>query len=105
MTTMTTINLTPHAIVLNSGESFPPSGQLARVSATFTPFENGVCEQVYGEIENLPSPTEGTRYIVSGLVLAALRGSRPDVVAPATGHPEVVRNEKGQIVSVPGFVR
>ena len=30
---------------------------------------------------------------------------RADVVSPATGHPDTVRNEKGHIVSVPGFVR
>jgi len=29
---------------------------------------------------------------------------RNDLVAPATGHPEAIRNEQGQIVSVPGFV-
>ena len=29
---------------------------------------------------------------------------RNDLLAPATGHPETVRNEQGQIVSVPGFV-
>lgn len=53
----------------------------------------------YGE------PEEGTIYIVSALVLAAAKEKgRTDVVAPATGHPDCVR-ENGFIVSVPGFVR
>ena len=42
-------------------------------------------------------------YIVSALVLAAI-DNRLDCVAPATGSKETVRNEAGQIVSVPGFV-
>jgi hypothetical protein len=41
---------------------------------------------------------------VSAVVLAAVGQSRPDVVAPATGHPQCVR-ENGLIQSVPGFVR
>ena len=30
---------------------------------------------------------------------------RADLVAPATGHPDIIRCSKGQIVSVPGFVK
>jgi hypothetical protein len=41
--------------------------------------------------------------IVSGMVLDALAGGRPDVVAPDTG-PDAVRDEKGHIVAVLGFV-
>ena len=99
------VNLTPHAIHLNDGRSFEPSGAIARVSSSFSDFENDVCEQVFGEVENLPAPQADVRFIVSGLVLAALKGERDDVVAPATGHPLTQRNEKGHIVSVPGFVR
>jgi hypothetical protein len=45
-------------------------------------------------------------YIVSALVLTAAKAAvRTDCVAPATGHPDCVRNDKGFIVSVPGFVR
>ena len=39
----------------------------------------------------------------SAMVLAACN-DRSDLVAPATGHPDAVRSEKGHIVSVPGFV-
>ena len=59
-----------------------------------------------GVVIGLPEPVEGTLYIVSGQVLAALAGIRSDVVAPATDprhQPE--RNEKGHIVAVRGFVR
>jgi len=104
-------NFTPHAIVLNSGEVFESEGiarfeseGIARVSASFTQFdENKVCSQKFGEVEGLPEKEEGVLIIVSSLVMQA--SYRDDLVAPATGHPECVRNEKGQIVSVPGFVR
>lgn len=98
------INLTPHAIVLNSGESFPPSGQVARVQAGYSDFdEQGICSATFGEVTGLPDPQEGVVYVVSGLVAGAVKG-RKDVVAPATGHPGAIRKE-GQILSVPGFIR
>jgi hypothetical protein len=98
------INLTPHEIRLNNGVVIPPSGTVARVSSSHTPFdENGVCQVQFGEITGLPSPQDGVIYVVSGMVAAAAK--RPDVVSPATGHPEAKRDERGQIVSVPGFVR
>ena len=100
----TFINLTPHAVRLNNGTEFPASGTIARVTSSFTDFDSdGVATVVFGEVQNLPEPAENTLYIVSALVLSASK--RADLVAPATGHPEAVRNEKGQIVSVPGFVR
>lgn len=101
------INLTPHTINLNDGSCVETSGRIARVGSSFTTFDkNGVCEQTFGKILDLPEAQEGTLYIVSAIVLAAGKASgRTDLVAPATGHPDVIRNEKGQIVSVPGFVR
>ena len=101
---MNFVNCTPHAIVLNDGTTFEPSGIVPRVAASFTDFEDGVCRQVFGDVEGLPEPKEGTIFIVSALVLAAVGQSRPDVVAPATGHPQCIR-ENGLIQSVPGFVR
>lgn len=96
-------NFTPHTIVLNDGTQFPSLG-LARVSNSFTSFdEDGICSVRYGDVQGLPEPEADTFYIVSAMVLAA--SSREDLVAPATGHPDCVRNEKGFIVSVPGFVR
>ena len=100
----TFINLTPHAVRLNNGTEFQASGTIARVTSSFTDFDSdGVATVVFGEVQNLPEPAENTLYIVSALVLSASK--RADLVAPATGHPETVRNEKGQIISVPGFVR
>jgi hypothetical protein len=99
---MNYINLTPHAIRLNDGRCFEPSGTIARVSSKHTAIMDDVCGVVYGEVSGLPEPVNGTRYIVSTMVLAAIN-DRGDVVAPATGHPDVIRNDKGQIVSVPCF--
>ena len=124
---LTIINLTPHTIKLNSGKEFPPSGMVARVSAKYglrvwienfsgiDVFHRSIPELLkdeiylyevnYGEIENLPEPEEDIFYIVSAMVQeAGKKIRRHDLLAPATGHPETVRNEQGQIVSVPGFV-
>jgi hypothetical protein len=100
------INLTPHAIVLNDGTVFPPSGKVARVSVQHGPFVEGICVETFGEVTGIPSGFDGqeVRFIVSAMVLAAMRGKDARFVAPATGHQDCVR-EKGQIVSVPGFVR
>ena len=98
------INLTPHIVKLNNGTEFPASGTVARVTNSFTEFDpDGIATVVYGEVQNLPEPAKDTFYIVSAMVLSASK--RADLVVPATGHPETVRNEKGQIISVPGFVR
>lgn len=99
------INLTPHTIVLNNGVQFPSQG-VARVSNSFTQFDNnGVCDVVFGDLVGLPEPQEDTIYIVSALVLSAAKAvGRTDCVAPATGHPDCVRKD-GIIVSVPGFIR
>lgn len=96
------VNCTPHDIVLNNGMIIKASGIIARVSNKFSEFDGKLCCHVsYGEIENLPAPEQGKIYIVSAMVLAAT--DRKDVVAPATGHNECVR-DKGLIVSVPGFI-
>jgi hypothetical protein len=97
------VNLTPHAIVLNDGRLFPPSGEVARVSSSHSDFDaDGIASVVFGEVSGLHDPLPDTFFIVSGLVAAAVK--RPDVVSPASGHPDTVR-DKGQIVSVPGFIR
>jgi hypothetical protein len=101
------VNLTPHPLSVEGVGTIEPDGPAARVSASFSDFDaDGVCTQEFGEVTNLPEPVEGTLYIVSGLVLTAAKAlGRVDCVAPATGHPGVVRSEAGHIVSVPGFVR
>lgn len=99
------VNLTPHDIVLNSGKVFPKCGSVARVSVVHGPFDgDGICRTEYGQVMDLPQPSEGILYIVSAMVLAACKG-REDLVAPATGHPSCFRSQTGQILSVPGFVR
>ena len=96
------VNLTPHTINLNNGDALPPSGTVARVSASYTDFDDGVCHQVFGDVQGLPDPQDGVLFVVSALVLAA--SDRDDLVAPATGHADCVRVD-GLIKSVPGFVR
>jgi hypothetical protein len=106
MTATTFINCTPHDILWNDGTVFSKSGTIARVSATFSGFANGVCDQVFGLVQDLPEPQEGTMWIVSAIVLTAAKmQGRTDCVAPATGHPDCLRNAAGHILSVPGFVR
>ena len=95
------VNCTPHVIRLNSGEEFPPSGNIARVTAYYEVIAAGLFRVKYGEVQGLPDPKPGTRYIVSAMVAGAT--DRGDVVVPATGHPECIRKE-GQVYSVPGFI-
>lgn len=99
------INCTPHEINLNNGEAFPVGESIARVESSYTELdENLVCSQKFGDIQGLPAPIQGVSYIVSGFVLAAAKlVGRLDCVAPLTAHPLTVRNDKGHIVSVPGF--
>jgi hypothetical protein len=94
-------NYTPHAVTVG-GVTYPPSGTIARVQAGFSPIVDGICHQTFGDVEGLPDPQDGVCFIVSGLVFAAT--DRLDVFAPATGHPDVVRNDQGHIVSVPAFI-
>jgi len=98
------INLTPHILRLNDGREFPPSGTVARVAAGYSDFdERGVCRASFGAVAGVPDPVAGTLYVASGMVAAAMP-ERPDVVAPAVGHPDAVRRD-GQPWSVPGWVK
>jgi len=92
------VNLTPHTLnVLRGGEEvmkLAPSGQVARVSVDYAKTGEllGVelYTAVYGDVEGLPAPQEGTFYVVSGLVKAAV--NREDVLAPGA----LVRDENGR---------
>lgn len=103
---MTTyVNLCKHEINLGDGRSFQPSGVVAEVEQRYTPFDSdGVCGMFFGKVQNVPGPEEDTLYIVP-LVVSQAVPDRLDVVSPASNHPDCVRNEKGHIVSVPGFVK
>ena len=98
------VNLTPHAInEVVSGQSFAPSGDVARVATTMV--DAGGIEGIplfraeYGEVEGLPTPKyDGTVYIVSGMVLAVVK-DRTDCVAPG----ELVRDDSGKPIGCKGF--
>lgn len=109
--TISIINCTPHAIVLNDGRVFPPSGSVARVSTSFALVAaiDGIptYRNEAGQITGLPDSAPGVFYVVSAMVLDAnnrAANRRADLVAPSTGHDSTVRNEAGHIVSVGGFV-
>ena len=100
------VNLTPHTInvVGDVDAAIAPSGNLARCKEVSTPVGNidgiPLVSKTFGTVEGLPEAQDGTIYIVSALVLAALKGSgRTDVVCP--GDP--VRNDAGQIIGCRSF--
>lgn len=112
MKEMKIVNLTPHAIRLykpdGSVVEIPPSGRVARVATRRV--ERGslsggipVVSIEYGEVEGLPDPQEGTIYVVSSIVLQAVKG-RGDVFAPDTSPEGAVRDEKGNVVGVRALV-
>ena len=85
MTATTFINCTPHDISFNNGTVFPKTGTIARVSASFSEIVEGICDQVFGTVQDLPDPVDGTFFIVYAVVLTAAKlQGRTDCVAPAT---------------------
>lgn len=112
---MNIINCCPHPITFRNKEGqdhvFPKSEHQARVLETATPSEIDrefpVYVGTFGEIDGLPEPQPGTMFIVSGLVLSALRdqgSTRTDVISPGTGPGDkTIRDEKGQILAVTRF--
>lgn len=103
------VNVTPHAIQIADGPVFEPSGLVVRVRERRETAESlaGIPVEVtvYESVEGLPAPEAGVVYIASAMVRAAAAAlGRTDVVSPDTG-PTAVRNEKGHIVAVKGFVR
>jgi len=103
---MNFVNCTPHDLTVEGLGVLPASGILPRCATVrnVAPPVGGirVTSQTMGEVTGLPSPAPDTIYIVSGMVLGALNGTRPDVVAPDTGADAI--RENGQIVAVRGFV-
>ena len=97
------INLTPH-VVRVGGREFPTQG-LARVGQTDVPTGEVVDDieirrPVFGAVEGLPEPSQGTIYIVSALVKAALP-ERNDLVSPGG----FIRDEAGHIVGASYLLR
>lgn len=111
------INLTKHVVNVQTEtegwileNAFEPSGTEARVTSKQEIFTNvcgiPVVRTTYSEVEGLPAQEDGTIYIVSTLVLQALKANgvtRTDCVAPNTSPSGAIRNEAGQIVGVRGF--
>ena len=107
------INLTPHSIVLRTpagDTTFPPSGQVARVSTIATPTGDTVAcvpvvRHTYGPVTGLVRDAQGVPLpcIVSGMVLAALPAGTINVYAPATGAT-AIRDERGQVIAVTELV-
>ena len=105
---MNVINCTPHEIsLLTESENivYPPSGIVTRVNATFVmvPSPLPLVRTIFGDITGLPEPMDHTYFIVSGMVLSALNGSRPDVIAPDTSPASAVRDPQGRMIGVKRF--
>jgi hypothetical protein len=106
------VNLTAHEITLfvnGSTYRLPPSGTVARCRSSYHACGRidglfDVVRCVFGRVAGLPQPKENTYYVVSGLVLGVLRGTRDDVLAPDTG-PTAIRDEFGNVVGVRRFLR
>lgn len=119
------VNLTPHAIVIIAdGRSIdiPPSGTVARVETETTTAWSVLVEPApplwlravevpcqlkkVGKVVGLPgyNADPDAVYLVSGMVLGALResgASRDDVAAPATGPDDgVIRDVDGRVAAV-----
>jgi hypothetical protein len=110
------INLTPHKVTVYDLEGkkviaeIPPSGMVARVSTVSRVVGEiagiPVRKTEYGEIENLPDPMPDTYYVVSTVVLIALKEKgihRPDVIAPDTNPDSVIRDSEGRVIGVRFF--
>lgn len=105
---ITYVNCTPHAIRITDGPTLEPSGTIVRsssaIEAAVSPDDIPRYRTAYGPLEGLPPPAPDTVYVVSSLALdKAKQEGRTDCAAPATTHPDVVRNDSGHIVSVPGL--
>jgi hypothetical protein len=95
-----TINLTPHDINIlgpNGAIRIPPSGTVARcqTSTTAAGEYDGIplVHTSYGAVSGVPETEDGTLYIVSAMIRAALPG-RHDLASP--GEP--VRDAAGAVI-------
>lgn len=94
--------------------ALPPSGEVAKVmmketDVLYSVAKFPVIRREPGEV-NLPSPELGTVYLVSSMVLDALKASgirRTDVLAPDTGATAIRFDDgpqKGQVKAVTRLV-
>jgi hypothetical protein len=114
------VNLTPHQLNIydQTGQavvlSIPPPPRdtpIPRVSIRsevvgtidVDGVEVPVRKVMYGDVENLPQPEEGTVYVVSTLVTLALREKgieRKDLLSPDTNPDSAVRDSSGKVIGV-----
>lgn len=101
------VNLTPHELNLvgEGGETttVAPTGTVARCATQTESLPSvaglAVVRRTFGQVEALPEPRKGTIYVVSSIVLSALKDSRPDVYCPG----EAVRDESGKQIAAKGL--
>jgi len=103
---MKIVNLTPHDIVVRSGEDFvtiPSSGvarcvegraELGSISGT----NIKLFEVSHGKVEGLPEPQADTIFVVSAIVAQAVP-DRNDVYSPSG----LVRDAEGRVIGCEGF--
>jgi hypothetical protein len=98
------INLTPHTInvVLDNKTIEIPSSGVARCSQTTVPVGeiNGIplTSTTFGEVIDLPEPTEDTLFVVSRLIMSACP-TRTDLLVPN----DMVRDEEGKVIGCKSF--
>jgi hypothetical protein len=98
------INLTTHDLVeVTSGMVIKPSGTIARVKQSTTKVATHatipIYSSIFGDVEGLPDPVEGTIYIVSSLTMNAIDSTRIDVVSPGN----LQRDTAGKPIGCVGF--
>ena len=105
------VNYTPHTIVVEDHFGSQPvsfesvgSARVEMQSVSLPDLEGfEMTTHKPSGVVGLPIQVEGTYLIVSAMVLSAGKElGRTDLIAPNTNS--AIRNEKGHIVSVPGFV-
>lgn len=103
---MAIVSLLPHvtSVVMPDGVMFiDPSGTVARCSQSeevVGEIEGGivVTRQTFGAVTGLPEPEEGTWFLVSRMVAAAVP-ERRDLLIPGP----LVRNDKGVVTGCRGL--
>jgi len=99
------VNLTPHMLKLvnDFGVLELDSAGVARVSSTQEEIGRVVgvplVRATFGAVTGLPEPVEGTLYVVSALVRAALP-ARGDLASPG----DLVRDEKGNVIGAKSLI-
>lgn len=102
------VNLTPHALNIERPDMpnliIPASGDVARVETHRVPCgtigANGIPVElsVLSDVTGLPEPSDGTYYIVSGMVLDRVQ-HRADVFAPG----QLLRDDAGRVSGCRGL--